>query len=233
MSAGRCDSSPDSRSMPTVDLQWWLSSTDVFYTTEWHPEWFSRQLTAVLLMLTQAPDTVSLKSEARKPVSCIRDETEFPPSCAGSNLTAHESKPPDPPAVIPSLTPFPSDHLNHAHFWRAFTQNEPLKPDHNTLWQAGRDVHSTRTHVSTHTYLVEGCQVVSGLYQEGLVDPRMVHIVGGGCHQTQEHIQRTQLLCQLQHAQVEKVVSFIGRTLVHIWLEHSNILQLPLQCCYH
>lgn len=31
MSAGRCDSSPDSRSMPTVDLQWWLSSTDVFW----------------------------------------------------------------------------------------------------------------------------------------------------------------------------------------------------------
>lgn len=32
MSAGRCDSSPDSRSMPTVDLQWWLSSTEVFCT---------------------------------------------------------------------------------------------------------------------------------------------------------------------------------------------------------
>lgn len=30
MSAGRCDSSPDSRSIPTVDFQWWLSSTDVF-----------------------------------------------------------------------------------------------------------------------------------------------------------------------------------------------------------
>lgn len=34
MSAGRCDSSPDSRSMPTVDLQWWLSSTDVFCTKQ-------------------------------------------------------------------------------------------------------------------------------------------------------------------------------------------------------
>lgn len=32
MSAGRWDSRPDSRSMPTVDLQWWLSSTDVFCT---------------------------------------------------------------------------------------------------------------------------------------------------------------------------------------------------------
>lgn len=56
MSAGRWDSSPDSRSMPTVDLQWWLSSTDVFWigqiktklcfkqaktqgpsSTRWHP----------------------------------------------------------------------------------------------------------------------------------------------------------------------------------------------------
>ena len=34
MSADRWDSSPDSRSMPTVDLQWWLSSTDVFYTPQ-------------------------------------------------------------------------------------------------------------------------------------------------------------------------------------------------------
>lgn len=36
MSAGRWDSSPDSRSMPTVDLQWWLSSTDVFCTGRGH-----------------------------------------------------------------------------------------------------------------------------------------------------------------------------------------------------
>lgn len=61
-------------------------------------------------------------------------------------------------------------------------------------------------HVNLHTdtcqhprmYLVEGCQVVSGLDEEGLVDPRVVHVVGGCCHQTQEHVQRTQLLCQLQ-----------------------------------
>lgn len=32
MPAGRWDSSPDSRSIPTVDLQWWFSSTDVFCT---------------------------------------------------------------------------------------------------------------------------------------------------------------------------------------------------------
>lgn len=137
------------------------------------------------------------------------------------------------PGVMSGLTPFPSACLNHAHFWRAVTQNEPLKPDHNTQWQAGEDVHSTRTHVSTHTYLVEGCQVVSGLNQKGLVDPRMVHIVGGCCHQTQEHIQRTQLLRQLQHAQAEKVVSFIGRTPVYTSLEHTNIRKLPLQCWYH
>lgn len=30
----------------------------------------------------------------------------------------------------------------------------------------------------------------------------MVHIMGGCCHQTQEHIQRTQLLRQLQHTKV-------------------------------
>lgn len=48
-------------------------------------------------------------------------------------------------------------------------------------------------------YLVERRQVVSGLDEEGLVDSGMVHVVGGCCHQTQEHIQRAQLLCQLQH----------------------------------
>lgn len=32
MSGGRWDNSPDSRNIPTVDLQWWLSSTDVFCT---------------------------------------------------------------------------------------------------------------------------------------------------------------------------------------------------------
>lgn len=54
-------------------------------------------------------------------------------------------------------------------------------------------------------YLVEGCQVVSGLNEERLVDPRMVHVVSSCRHQTQEHVQRTQLLCQLQqHETVHK-----------------------------
>lgn len=55
------------------------------------------------------------------------------------------------------------------------------------------------TFTLTRVYLVEGGQVVSGLDEEGLVDSGMVHVVGGCCHETKEHVQRTQLLCQLQH----------------------------------
>lgn len=61
----------------------------------------------------------------------------------------------------------------------------------------------------THTraYLVERCQVMPGLDEKGLVDSRMVHVMGGSCHQTQEYIQRTQLLCQLQHTNIHKVTN--------------------------
>lgn len=114
MSAGRWDSSPDSRSMPTVDLQWWLSSTDVFCTGRGH-----------------------IQNEFHTDLE------------TGWTLIKHRSTP----------------HTDTCHGCM---------------------------------YLVEGCQVVSGLDEEGLIDPRMVHIVGGRCHQTQEHVQRTQLLCQLQ-----------------------------------
>lgn len=44
--------------------------------------------------------------------------------------------------------------------------------------------------------------MVSGLDEEGLVDSRMVHVMGSCCHQTQEYVQRTQMLCQLQHSNV-------------------------------
>lgn len=48
-------------------------------------------------------------------------------------------------------------------------------------------------------YLIEGCQVVSGLDEERLVDPGVVYVVGSCCHQSQEHLLRAQVLCQLQY----------------------------------
>lgn len=61
---------------------------------------------------------------------------------------------------------------------------------------------ATHNHPQSGVYLVEGCQVVSGLDEEGLVDSRMVHVMGSCCHQTQKYVQRTQVLCQLQHSNV-------------------------------
>ncbi len=131
MSVGRWDSSPDSRSMPTVDLQWWLSSTDVFCS--------------------------------RRGEMCF-SQTE---------QQAHA----DPP---------------------------------------------TNTQQHTRVYLVEGCQVVSGFDEEGLVDPRMVHIVSSCCHQPQEHVQRTQLLCQLQHTDDSQHKCFL--------CTHSTLIQASFHC---
>jgi len=68
--------------------------------------------------------------------------------------------------------------------------------------------------MSTHThrrYLVERRQVVSGLNEEWLVDSRMVHVVGGCGHQTQKHVQGTQLLCQLENREIR--VPHVGGTL--------------------
>jgi len=59
------------------------------------------------------------------------------------------------------------------------------------------------THQHVCVYLVEGGQVVSGLDEEGLVDPRMVHVMGRRCHQAQEHVQGSQLLRQLQHTKAD------------------------------
>lgn len=114
ISTGRCDSSPDSRSMPTVDLQWWLSSTDVF--------------------------------------------------CRGKEC-------------------------RHVSFWLTLSCDTTATIIKHTLMSSA----------TSAVYLIERCQVVSGLDEEGLVDSGMVHVVGGCCHQTQEHIQRAELLCQLQN----------------------------------
>lgn len=55
------------------------------------------------------------------------------------------------------------------------------------------------THPPACVYLVEGCQVVSGFNEKRLVDSRVIHVMSCCCHQTQEHIQRSQLLRQLQN----------------------------------
>lgn len=104
ISAGKWASSPDSRSMPTVDLQWWLSSTDVFWMC-------------------------NIRNAFRKQ-TCRVEST---------------------------------------HGW----------------------------------YLVKRSQMVSGFDEKGLVDPWMVHVMSRCSYQTQEHVQRSQLICQLQNTNME------------------------------
>lgn len=53
-------------------------------------------------------------------------------------------------------------------------------------------------------YLVERSQVVPGLDEEGLVDPWVVHIMSRCSHEAQEHVQRAQLLRQLQNTHSEE-----------------------------
>lgn len=59
-------------------------------------------------------------------------------------------------------------------------------------------------HLNQEVYLAERSQVVPGLDEEGLVDPWVVHIMGCCSHESQEHVQRAQLLCQLQNTHSEE-----------------------------
>lgn len=60
-------------------------------------------------------------------------------------------------------------------------------------------------------YLVERSQVVPGLDEEGLVDPWVVHVVSCCSHEAQEHVQRAQLLCQLQDTYSEETSLGVGQ----------------------
>lgn len=63
----------------------------------------------------------------------------------------------------------------------------------------------TQIHLSNRVFhLVERSQVVPGLDEEGLVDPWVVHVVSCRSHEAQEHVQRAQLLCQLQNTHSEQ-----------------------------
>lgn len=66
----------------------------------------------------------------------------------------------------------------------------------------------TQPHIDTHQdvcmYLVEGRQVVSSLDEKRLVDSGVIDVVSGCSRQTQEHIQRSQLLGQLQCTKIHR-----------------------------
>lgn len=83
----------------------------------------------------------------------------------------------------------------------------------------------THTHRQTLTpcqhgpvYLVEGGQVVSGLDEEGLVDSGMVHVVGRCRHQTQKHVQWTQLLRQLERTSGRQMIIFSFSSSVCVYI---------------
>lgn len=71
---------------------------------------------------------------------------------------------------------------------------------HSRGWSGSSIRTENKTHPLTQAvYLVERSQVVPGLDEEGLVDPGVVHVVSRRSHEAQEHVQRAQLLRQLQN----------------------------------
>lgn len=84
-----------------------------------------------------------------------------------------------------------------------------------------------KIHLSTCAFhLVERSQVVPGLDEEGLVDPWVVHVVSCRSHEAQEHVQRAQLLRQLQHTYSEETSLGFRKAFQHFW--HPSRYILPL-----
>lgn len=81
-----------------------------------------------------------------------------------------------------------------------------------TIWRLGLP--------TSLPYLVEGGQVVLGLDEEGLVDARVVYVMGGGRHQAQKDVQRTELLRQLQRM-MGKCVACCNYTQQHSTTTHQ------------
>ena len=119
------------------------------------------------------------------------------------------------------------DNMEADHLGCARTPNRSFLLVHSGTCSLTHAHAHTQTHARSVCDLVEAGKVVSGLDEEGLVDPRVIHVVGGGCHQAEEHVQRAQLLRQLR--QGSGVRAYAEHREPTVWLGmHRQTLSLQV-----